>query len=490
VGDNQSSYRQVLKASGIVGGAQVVQILIKIVGTKFIALFLGPLGMGVIGLLSSTLSVVSGITGMGIGSSAVRDIALAVNKGEEEKISHTITALRRWVWVTGLLGTFIVWAFASPLSQWTFGDTSKSNLFRGVSVIVLLGQLSAGQTALLQGYRRLKEMALAAVLGAAFGVIIDLPLYYFLGEKGILFALLFSAITGLVFSWYFSQKISFTPITQTWKQSWDIGLPMIQLGIMTVLSGMVLTFSLLQVRILVGAQMGMEAVGQFQAGWGVSTVYLQLIFQAMSRDYYPRLSGVSNDPVKMTQLVNEQLHLAILMATPMLAFAIVLAPWIIPILYSAKFVDAIPQFQWLAFGTLFKVIVWPVAFMLLATRSSKTFLFTEIVGAVGIWLISYVTLPVFGLDGIGIAYTCNYIIYLSVVWLLVRRMFNFRFDAYTLKMAGVSLVGLLAVFLLVYAAPPRFWYPFLALIITLGISIFYLWELNKLTHIFDKWKKK
>jgi len=50
----QNSYRQIFKATSIIGGVQFVNIIILIVRSKFIAYLLGPVGMGISGLLVST----------------------------------------------------------------------------------------------------------------------------------------------------------------------------------------------------------------------------------------------------------------------------------------------------------------------------------------------------------------------------------------------------------------------------------------------------
>ncbi len=42
--DQQSSYRQIMKATSIFGGVQVFQIIIQIIRSKFVALYLGPMG--------------------------------------------------------------------------------------------------------------------------------------------------------------------------------------------------------------------------------------------------------------------------------------------------------------------------------------------------------------------------------------------------------------------------------------------------------------
>ena len=45
-----SSYREVVNASSIVGGAQVINMIISLIRTKLVALLIGPTGIGIVGL--------------------------------------------------------------------------------------------------------------------------------------------------------------------------------------------------------------------------------------------------------------------------------------------------------------------------------------------------------------------------------------------------------------------------------------------------------
>ena len=57
--DNKSSYRGILKATSLFGGVKVYEILIEIIKSKFIALLLGPTGVGVQGLYTSGTQMIS-----------------------------------------------------------------------------------------------------------------------------------------------------------------------------------------------------------------------------------------------------------------------------------------------------------------------------------------------------------------------------------------------------------------------------------------------
>jgi len=120
--DQKSSYRQIMKATSIFGGVQVFQIIIQIIRSKFIAILLGPIGMGIAGLLTTTTNFIGVLADFGLGTSAVKDIAAAHGTGNETRISTVATVLRRLVWITGILGTLVTLILSPWLSQLTFGN--------------------------------------------------------------------------------------------------------------------------------------------------------------------------------------------------------------------------------------------------------------------------------------------------------------------------------------------------------------------------------
>ena len=105
--ENRNSYKQSLKATSLFGGVQIFNILIQIIRSKFAAVLLGPEGMGVMGLLNSTITMISSFTNCGLGTSAVRNIAEANGANDTKRIALIISVFRRLVWITGLTGALI-----------------------------------------------------------------------------------------------------------------------------------------------------------------------------------------------------------------------------------------------------------------------------------------------------------------------------------------------------------------------------------------------
>src|ERR1700761_6721811 len=179
--EKQSSYRQIMKATSLFGGVQVFNIFISIIRSKFIAVLLGPAGMGIAGLLVSTTGFISGISNFGLGTSSVKNVSAANATGDDHKIASVVSVLRRLVWVTGLLGALITLCLSSWLSQITFGNKDYTISFMWISITLLFTQLSSGQLVVLQGLRKFKQLALANLAGSAVGLLVTIPVYYMWG---------------------------------------------------------------------------------------------------------------------------------------------------------------------------------------------------------------------------------------------------------------------------------------------------------------------
>ena len=183
-----------MKATSIFGGVQVFNIFIAIIRSKIVAVLLGPIGIGIVGLLNAVLAIISSLTNFGIGVSAVKNVAAAHGKGDEARIAIIIKVLNRVVWITGLLGMLVTIILSPWLSQLTFGNRDYTLAFILISISLLFKQLTSGQLALLQGMRKLKDLAKANLYGNALGLLIILPVYYKLGMDGIVPVIIITAL--------------------------------------------------------------------------------------------------------------------------------------------------------------------------------------------------------------------------------------------------------------------------------------------------------
>lgn len=144
-----NSYNSIAKANTLFGGVQIYQILIQILKSKFVALFIGTTGVGIMGLLTTATLLIKNITSMGLSTSAVRDVSEANGAGDDNRVALVVTVLRRLVVYTGLLGTIAVIVLSPVLSFTSFGNYDYTIPFILLSVTLLFDQLSAGRLVIL-----------------------------------------------------------------------------------------------------------------------------------------------------------------------------------------------------------------------------------------------------------------------------------------------------------------------------------------------------
>ena len=74
---SDNSYKWIFKSTTLFGFVQLFRILVGVVKNKFVAIFLGSEGMGLLGIYSTSISFLQQGAGLGLSQSGVRDIAEA-----------------------------------------------------------------------------------------------------------------------------------------------------------------------------------------------------------------------------------------------------------------------------------------------------------------------------------------------------------------------------------------------------------------------------
>ena len=424
--ESQSSYRQIIKATSLFGGVQIINILIAIIRSKFIAVLLGPAGLGIAGLLTSTTGLISAATNFGLGTSAVKNVAAANGSGNPSRIATIITIMQRWVWVTGLLGMIVTILTAPLLSRLTFGNSDYTFPFIWISISLLLAQLSGGQMILLQGMRKLQYLAKANLTGSILGLVITIPMYYLLGIKGIIPAIIISSLIALFCSWYYSRKITIEKVTVSRNRTLVEGKEMLTMGFIISLGILSSLGASFLVRIFISNHGGVTEVGLYSAGFAIINSYVGLVFTAMATDYYPRLSAVAHNNVECSNIINQQAEIAILIMAPIIILFLTYIHWIVVILYSSKFVPVIQMILWAALGMLFKAASWAISYIFLAKGASRLFFWNELIANIYTLAINVIGYYYYGLTGLGISFLIAYVIYLIHVFIIARNRFDLK----------------------------------------------------------------
>jgi O-antigen/teichoic acid export membrane protein len=430
----RSSYRQIFKATSLFGGVQIVSVITGILRSKFVAIFLGPVGMGISGLLVATVTMINTISGMGLNYSAVRNIAQANESGDTKKLSSTLLVFRRWLWISCLAGSVLLVVFSPLLSQYTFGNKNYTWSFIILSLMLIFTTLTNGNTALLEGTRNLKYTAKSSVIGSFTGLFTVVPLYYFWGIKGIVPALVIGAGIAYLVSIFFARKIKTSVVNVSRKETVAIGGEMAKLGTVIVAAQLIGYVVIYIINTFIRGRGGLADVGLYQAATSLTNQSIGLVFSAMGIDYFPRLAAVCNDNQKVKETVNQQGIITILVSSPILIALIVFAPVFIHILLSKDFYSISAIIRWLAFGSIFTVPMIVIGYISLAKGDKKSyFLYSSLLNNVFSLLFYICGYILGGLIGMAISFFLFQLTYAIFFCYKFYKLYSFSFNNQFLK---------------------------------------------------------
>lgn len=458
------TYGQILKSSALIGGSSVLNLGFRVVRTKAIAVLLGPAGVGLLGVFDSISELARTIAGLGINTSGVRQIAEAVGTGNTAHLARTVTTLRRVAFYSGAAGALLLLIFSRQVALLTFGNDQHTGSVALLALAVLFADVSQGQAALVQGMRRIADLARMNVLGAFYGTVLSIPIIYFYskqgaGEKGVVLSLVCVAAMSILTSWWYARKIQVERVSLNWSETFSQTSALLKLGIVFMTASLMTTGTTYLLRIILlrsswpGLMTGIEAAGFYQAAYGMSYLYVKYILDAMGADFYPRLTAVANDHPQCNRLVNEQAEVGLLMAVPGVIATLTFAPLVLQLFYSAKFGPAVEILRWICLGMVLRVASWPMGFILLAKGARALFFWSELLSNLLFIGLFWAGLKIFGLTGAGIAFFSLYVAYWFGIYLIVRRLSGFRWSAANRRLALVFLPVVTLVFVGRYVLP-------------------------------------
>jgi antigen flippase len=440
----QGTYGQILKSSVLVGGSSAINIVIGIARTKAVAMLLGPAGFGLFGLYGSIADLTSSLAGLGVNSSGVRQIAESAGSGQLYRIAGTAAVLRRTSLLLGLVGAMSLFALSNQVSLLTFGNAKYTGGVCLLSVAVFFRLVAGGQGALIQGMRRISDLAKMSVFSGVFGLVLTIPLVYVFRDKGIVPSLVGVAGMTIITSWWYSRKIEIAPTSVTSHLLRREIAALLKLGCAFMATGFLAMGAAYVIRIMLVRQIGLEATGYYQSAWTLGGLYVGFILQAMGADFYPRLTACANDNLACNQLVNEQAAVGLLLAGPGVLATLTCAPIVIALFYSAKFHSAIGVLRWICLGTFMQVVSWPVGFILLAKARPTLFVLSDLIWTIFYLGLAWVCIRTFGLNGAGIAFSGASVFHGLLSYVIARPLSGFGWS-YENMLTGSLFLGLIAI---------------------------------------------
>ena len=481
---DENSYRNILKGISVFGSVKVFEVLAGIVRVKFVAMLLGPDGMGINTLFTSAALPIQQFSSLGLNLAIVQEVAS--RREDPSALRAAFSAAGRLIIFTALLGALVCLAAAPWLSVVTFGSDAYTWQFMLLSISVFLAIGSTGRLSLLQGLHEVKRLSTASLIGGLTGLLAGVPLYYFFGTHGIVPALIAGNLALFIFYAINLKRCEAVPeaTTFSWQTHRLIVKRLIALGFILMASDLIGSVCTYATNIYIRVFSDESVLGLFQAANTLTNQYAGMVFTAMSLDFFPRLTAIARDNRKMCEVVNRQTEIVALLIAPLAILLILTAPLAIQLLYTDKFLPATGLMRWMGVGVMVKALMFPMGYIAFAKDNRKLFFWLEgVYGNLLTMLAFCLMFTLFGFDGLGYGFVADCVICIATYYIVNRRKYGYRFDRRTLLLCGYAATTVTGAFFASYI-------PSKPLSYTVGGSILLLTGLISLKTILSLTRKK
>jgi enterobacterial common antigen flippase len=417
--------RVILKAVVSIGLSSVLTMLLSIVRMKVVAVELGAGGIGILGILTTSVLLAATALGGGLGASGVQAVASA-NESEVRRAGAHVALVR---------GSVLLASTAAPLvglAWWLWGGSIVPQVptyvlapWVALSVGATIGV--AGTSALLNGQGRIHALATSTGLGSASATLIFLAAIRVSDRWGMIAAFAAVPVATLVVG----VALARTTYPRGVRVPRRVWMPQLR-GMLTLglaFSGSVVLTVATQVlaRVWTSHELGIDRAGYLQGCLTVGSAYLGFLLTALAAEYYPRISALQGDPEKSNRAANDQMRVVLNLGGPLIVLMIAMAPWLLRLLYSSEFGSAHTLLRLLLVGDVFKLIGWCVGFLMLAREAKGKFFAAELCWNL-VFLAILLPLAQRGVATAGVAYAVSYLLYMLLSLALARRETGFSFS--------------------------------------------------------------
>lgn len=194
------SGKKTLRSFSIILMSQLATIFVGLIRTKIVAIFWGPLGVGVIGILQTAIELLYSIITCGIATSAIREIAV-IHIWEDKK--YVIQVFKYLSVILGVIGLLIVLVSSPLLSLITFGDIGYTSSYAILSFYLFFRTISSYYLSVMQGNQLVQSFAISNTVGPLLSLLFVFPIVYNFDNIGPSLLLLVVSVSTLIASMYY-----------------------------------------------------------------------------------------------------------------------------------------------------------------------------------------------------------------------------------------------------------------------------------------------
>ena len=402
-----------------------VHILLKLVfgfiTSKALAIFVGANGMAYVGNFRAFLNVVENFSLLGIQNAIVKYVA--EYQHDKPKLKSVLATFGLFLLTSSIVISLVLIFGANYLSKEIFHHSEiYSFVFYVLAIVFPLYVFSTFCISVVNGFQEYKKVIYIQIISSSIALLFSVFLIYYYNTFGALISLVLAPVFVFFVSlFYLRNVISFSDVFSFQSFDFLVVKNLSEYVLMALVSGVIGSFVLLEIRTDVIEITGLKNAGIYEGLQRISSYYLLFISSIMAIYFYPKLAEQNSNT---KAIILNYLKTIIPVFAIGLGLIYVLRKFIIQTLFSTEFETMESLFLWQLVGDLLKAVSLIFGTILIATKQIKAFIITEIISLFIMYYSTNWMLHAIGIDGIVIAHTFTYFMYLLVLVIYFRKVFR------------------------------------------------------------------
>lgn len=420
-----------------------------ILRTKFYAIILGTVGVGIASQLLSFSGLISSIGTAGIPLGLTKFVSEWEKDGKWSDIRDTVTKFIIILFSLGILFILFTILFSKQISKLLLDSDSYSTFLIMTAVAIPFLAVTAIFDAFLRGLKKFDKYVRLSVITSVISLAISVISVGVWGLSGLPLSIVIPSIFSLAVFLYFFKRNNFFSLRDLGSFNFGISESLkviLKIGAASLFDLVLYQITLLGIRSTIIKHLGISTNGIYQTVFAISNNYLSLFFMSLWVYVLPVLSEMKLID-EINNEINNALRFTLFVIFPVIALTYVLREYVIILFYTSKFLEASNFLIYNFIGDYVRALSWVLGAWLIPRAMIKLWLSMGIIFNVLYYSIFYILINFvfFDLRSIVISYAFANIVHLALSFYFSRKINMFRFRTDVKKLLIISSACLITI---------------------------------------------
>jgi len=397
-----------------------LRIGIGVVVSKFLAVFVGPSGMALVGNLRNFLTTIEGFSVFGFQNGVVK--LIADNKLEINKKKQIVSTVCLITFIAIFIVSILILVFIDIISKFIFNSSLDYNFMFKILVLCLpFYSFSVLFLSVLNGLELYKKVITINIIGSIIGLFISVFLIANYNLNGALLSIIITpSILFFITFYYINKEIELLNYIRFKNYNKEIAKSLFAFSSMALYSAILAPVISIIIRNYIIETNSIDHAGFWDAITRISSYYMLFVSAILSLYFLPKLT-VSNSALDTNKVYLEYYKTILPIFIIGVIFVFFTKDLIISILFTNEFNPVSELFFWQLVGDVFKVFSWVLALQFLAKKQVKNYFITETISFIILITSSIICINMFDLKGVVIAHAITYFVYAIMMLFFAKK---------------------------------------------------------------------